>query len=87
MLRTSQAVSNHNVAQMSLTLALFVVIYFSVFTVGLGYMMRLVRKGPVTDEGREHNEGGAGRQRTAARPLSATAEGFDEDDDHPAGRN
>ncbi|UXJ49626.1 cytochrome ubiquinol oxidase subunit I [Pseudomonas citronellolis] len=46
MLRTSQAVSNHNVAQMSLTLALFVVIYFSVFTVGLGYMMRLVRKGP-----------------------------------------
>ena len=46
MLRTNQAVSNHNVAQMSLTLALFVVIYFSVFTVGLGYMMRLVRKGP-----------------------------------------
>ena len=46
MLRTSQAVSNHNVAQMSLTLALFVVIYFSLFTVGLGYMMRLVRKGP-----------------------------------------
>jgi cytochrome d ubiquinol oxidase subunit I len=87
LMRTADGVSNHSTLQMSLTLVMFVLVYFSLFGVGIGYMMRLVRKGPVTDEGREHNEGGAGRQRTAARPLSATAEGFDEDDDHPAGRN
>ncbi|MNJ22672.1 Cytochrome bd-II ubiquinol oxidase subunit 1 [compost metagenome] len=46
LLRTTQAASNHSAMQMSVTLALFVVIYFSVFTVGIGYMMRLVRKGP-----------------------------------------
>ncbi|WP_444436978.1 cytochrome ubiquinol oxidase subunit I [Pseudomonas sp. A6] len=87
LMRTADGVSNHSTLQMSLTLVMFVLVYFSLFGVGIGYMMRLVRKGPVTDEGREHNEGGAGRQRTAARPLSATAEGFDDDDDHPAGRN
>jgi len=46
MLRTTDAASGHSALQMSLTLAAFVVIYFSVFTVGIGYMMRLVRKGP-----------------------------------------
>lgn len=50
MLRTTNAASNHSAAQMSLTLALFVLIYCSVFTVGIGYMMRLVRKGPVAQE-------------------------------------
>ncbi|MCO7518166.1 MULTISPECIES: cytochrome ubiquinol oxidase subunit I [unclassified Pseudomonas] len=50
MLRTTNAASNHSAAQMSLTLALFVLIYCSVFTVGIGYMMRLVRKGPVAHE-------------------------------------
>ncbi len=51
-------------------------------------MMRLVRKGPITHEGRETSQGGAGQQRTPARPLSATAEGLDDDEtDSPAGRN
>jgi cytochrome d ubiquinol oxidase subunit I len=35
---------------MSITLALFVIIYFSVFTVGITYMMRLVGKGPTAVE-------------------------------------
>jgi cytochrome d ubiquinol oxidase subunit I len=34
-------------------------------------MMRLVRKGPKIDEGKETNEGGPGQKRTPARPLSA----------------
>ncbi|QYK11210.1 cytochrome ubiquinol oxidase subunit I [Shewanella rhizosphaerae] len=46
MMRTRDAASNHDVLQMSISLALFVVIYFSVFTVGITYMMRLVGKGP-----------------------------------------
>ncbi|WP_152226327.1 cytochrome ubiquinol oxidase subunit I [Pseudomonas sp. SCB32] len=87
-MRTSEAVSNHSVAQMSLTLVMFVLVYFSLFGVGIGYMMRLVRKGPVTFEGREESHGGPGQPRTASRPLSATAEGFDDDDsDSQAGRN
>jgi len=87
LMRTSDAVSNHSVAQMSLTLVMFVLVYFSLFGVGIGYMMRLVRKGPVTHEGREPSHGGAGQKRTAARPLSATEEGFDDDDTTEAGRN
>ncbi|MCP1623275.1 cytochrome ubiquinol oxidase subunit I [Pseudomonas nitroreducens] len=87
LMRTSDAVSNHSVAQMSLTLVMFVLVYFSLFGVGIGYMMRLVRKGPVTHEGRETSHGGAGQKRTAARPLSATEEGLDDDDSTEAGRN
>ncbi|EKO3986327.1 cytochrome ubiquinol oxidase subunit I [Vibrio fluvialis] len=50
MMRTRDAASNHDVLQMSITLALFVMIYFSVFTVGITYMMRLVGKGPTAVE-------------------------------------
>ncbi|EKO3538293.1 cytochrome ubiquinol oxidase subunit I [Vibrio fluvialis] len=53
MMRTRDAASNHDVLQMSITLALFVIIYFSVFTVGITYMMRLVGKGPTAVE-QEH---------------------------------
>ncbi|MBV4465887.1 cytochrome ubiquinol oxidase subunit I [Pseudomonas sp. SWRI79] len=71
LMRTADASSGHSVTQMSITLALFVVVYFSLFSVGLGYMMRLVRKGPKTNEGAEPSHGGPGQQRTPARPLSA----------------
>ncbi|MCY1297124.1 putative cytochrome bd menaquinol oxidase subunit I [compost metagenome] len=80
LMRTSEAVSNQSVTQMSLTLVTFVVVYFLLFGAGLGYMMRLVRKGPVTDEGKEQGIGGPGQHRTPARPLSATEEGMDDDD-------
>ncbi|GLZ84103.1 cyanide insensitive terminal oxidase [Metapseudomonas resinovorans] len=80
LMRTADAVSNHSVTQMSLTLVSFVVVYFVLFGAGLGYMMRLVRKGPVTHEGKEQGIGGPGQHRTPARPLSATAEGMDDED-------
>ncbi|MBB3104366.1 cytochrome ubiquinol oxidase subunit I [Azomonas macrocytogenes] len=73
-MRTSEAVSKHGVAQMSLTLVLFVLIYFVVFGIGLVYMLHLVRKGPVLSEGREVSIGGPGHLRTPARPLSAADE-------------
>ncbi|MOA29495.1 Cytochrome bd-II ubiquinol oxidase subunit 1 [compost metagenome] len=70
MLRTTEAASNHSATQMSVTLALFVVIYFSVFTVGIGYMMRLVRKGPMALA--SHDAAHADNLlATARRPLSA----------------
>ncbi|NWL79177.1 cytochrome ubiquinol oxidase subunit I [Pseudomonas taiwanensis] len=80
LMRTADAVSNHSVTQMSLTLVSFVVVYFVLFGAGLGYMMRLVRKGPVTNEGKEQGIGGPGQHRTPARPLSATEEGMDDDE-------
>jgi cytochrome bd ubiquinol oxidase subunit I len=45
----------------------------------LGYMMRLVRKGPVTHESTEPTHGGPGQKRTPARPLSAADDGNDDD--------
>ena len=88
LMRTADASSGHSFAQMSLTLLLFVVVYFALFGVGIGYMLRLVRKGPVTDEGKEVAEGGPGQKRTPSRPLSAAEEDFDDGEtDLPAGRN
>jgi cytochrome d ubiquinol oxidase subunit I len=78
LMRTHDASSGHSVGQMSFTLIMFVVVYFALFGTGLGYMMRLVRKGPVAHEGDEHTHGGPGQQRTPARPLSAAHEGADE---------
>jgi cytochrome d ubiquinol oxidase subunit I len=80
LMRTADASSGHSFAQMSLTLGLFVVVYFALFGAGIGYMMRLVRKGPVTDEGKEPAAGGPGQQRTPSRPLSAAEEGLDDND-------
>ncbi|KDM90555.1 cytochrome ubiquinol oxidase subunit I [Photobacterium galatheae] len=57
MMRTHDAVSNHDVVQMTISLAVFVVVYFSVFTVGIGYMMRLVNKGPKGLYGLQPQEG------------------------------
>lgn len=77
LMRTANASSNHDVGQMSFTLALFVLVYFAVFGVGFGYMMRLVRKGPAIAE--PHSHGGPGQKRTPARPLSAAHEETAED--------
>ncbi|MGF6149141.1 cytochrome ubiquinol oxidase subunit I [Pseudomonas fluorescens] len=75
LLRTADAASNHTVTQLSVSLALFVLIYFSVFAVGIGYMMKLVRKGPQPHH--EHPpQGGLDQERTPRRPLSAISETF-----------
>jgi cytochrome d ubiquinol oxidase subunit I len=77
LMRTKDASSFHDVGQMSFTLGLFVLVYFAVFGVGFGYMMRLVRRGPATAA--PHSHGGPGQQRTPARPLSAAHEETPED--------
>ncbi|WP_017939770.1 cytochrome ubiquinol oxidase subunit I [Zestomonas thermotolerans] len=78
LLRTADAVSGHGALQMGVTLALFVVVYCAIFGVGISYVLRLVRKGPVSAEGRLPSPGGPGQPRTPARPLSAPDEGLDE---------
>jgi len=78
LLRTADAVSAHGAGQLSLTLVLFVLVYVVIFGTGIGYLLRLIRKGPVTEEGREASAGGPGQTRTPARPLSAADEGMPE---------
>src|SRR5690606_30555448 len=41
LMRTADGVSAHSAAQLSLSLALFVVVYFTVFGAGTGYVLRL----------------------------------------------
>jgi cytochrome d ubiquinol oxidase subunit I len=74
LLRTSDAVSAHGAGQLSITLAIFIVVYFAVFGTGVGYLMRLVRQGPTYHEGRLQPDGGPGQERTPMRPLSAATE-------------
>ncbi len=48
LLRTADAVSAHGVSQLSTTLLLFVSVYGMVFGMGIVYMLRLIRVGPVS---------------------------------------
>ncbi|MCP3716365.1 cytochrome ubiquinol oxidase subunit I [Paraburkholderia sp. CNPSo 3281] len=73
-MRTVDATSPTPPAQVGLSLALFVIVYFALFGTGILYILRLVRKGPEPHEGERVTEGGAGRSRTPARPLSAAPE-------------
>lgn len=68
-MRTSDAVSNHSALTMSVTLLLFIVVYFSVFGVGTSYMLKLVARGP--EEADELDEQDDRQSRRPARPLSA----------------
>ncbi|WP_322101421.1 cytochrome ubiquinol oxidase subunit I [Paraburkholderia sp. J41] len=76
-MRTVDATSPTPAAQLGLSLALFVVVYFALFGTGLVYILRLVRKGPQPHEGERVRHGGAGRARTPARPLSAASDDVD----------
>jgi cytochrome d ubiquinol oxidase subunit I len=84
-MRTADASSPLSTAQVGLSLVLFVLVYFSLFGLGIVYMLRLVRKGPITDEGKQQTHGGAGRPRTPARPLSASGEDSDDSSGSPSG--
>ncbi|UVE17148.1 cytochrome ubiquinol oxidase subunit I [Pseudomonas sp. LS44] len=79
LMRTADAVSQHGVTQMSVTLVSFVLVYFVLFGIGISYMLRLVRKGPMTGEGQQSESGGPGQQRTPARPLSAADDDLDDE--------
>lgn len=69
-LRTADGASKIEAGPVALSLALFVVSYFFVFGVGIAYVLRLVRKGPQAFDTTRIPQGGPGRGRTPARPLS-----------------
>ncbi len=70
-MRTADAVSGHDALQLTVTLALFVVVYVLVFGAGILYVLRLVRIGPQVAEGRLATAGGPGTEHQQMRPLSA----------------
>jgi cytochrome d ubiquinol oxidase subunit I len=80
-MRTADAVSAHGVAPLATSLALFIVVYLFVFGIGIRYVLRLVRKGPIIDAGKLESAGGPGRERQPMRPLSAADE---QDDEQPS---
>ena len=51
LMRTADAVSPVSAQQLGISLVLFVVVYFVVFGAGTGYLLKLIAKGPQTDEG------------------------------------
>lgn len=68
-MRTADAVSSHDISSLAASLGLFVLVYFFVFGIGIGYLLRLIRQ-PVTHALPEL-EGGPGQSRQQMRPLSA----------------
>jgi cytochrome bd ubiquinol oxidase subunit I len=45
-MRTADAVSNHSALELTISLLVFIVMYFAVFGTGIGYMLRLAGRGP-----------------------------------------
>jgi cytochrome d ubiquinol oxidase subunit I len=85
-MRTEDAVSNHSALALSTTLIVFFGMYFAVFGTGVGYMLKLVAKGP-EDYGPEGAPGESDAQiRRAARPLSAAPDSFNPGGEMPAGK-
>ncbi|TAL77830.1 MAG: cytochrome ubiquinol oxidase subunit I [Burkholderiaceae bacterium] len=74
-MRTADAVTPHGPIEVAITLALFVVVYFLLFSAGIVYMLGLIREGPVPGEGANVHEGGPGEAHTPSRPFSAAVGG------------
>ncbi|MEO5325616.1 cytochrome ubiquinol oxidase subunit I [Mesorhizobium sp. CC13] len=71
-MRTADAVSNQSALSMSVTLIVFIVVYFIVFGTGVRYMLKLVGKGPEDHEQESPDDTGR-----PARPLSAAPDQMD----------
>lgn len=73
LMRTADAVSNHSELTLSVTLVVLVVVYMAVFGAGIGYVLRIVRRGPEADEAPPPPDAG----QRPARPLSAAPDDID----------
>ncbi len=81
-MRTADGVSPHSVSTLAISLALFIVVYLFVFGLGVGYVLRLIRKGPVAHEGDltvgdDSGVGGFGQIMQPMRPMSIATEKAD----------
>lgn len=81
LLRTKDAVSNHSALTLSITLLVFVVVYFAVFGTGIGYMLKLMKKGPDV----HHDDGALSDSDRPARPLSAASVSLNSSKDESKG--
>ena len=70
LMRTADAVSNHSELTLSVTLIVLLIVYAGVFGTGIGYMMKLVKRGPDALE----NPPDDALDHRPARPLSAATE-------------
>ncbi|MCB5187856.1 cytochrome ubiquinol oxidase subunit I [Methylobacillus caricis] len=73
-MRTADAVSKHDISSLAVSLALFIVVYFFVFGIGIGYLFRLIRQPVIKAD--HPQEGGPGQSKQPMRPLSATDASF-----------
>ncbi|RDZ26352.1 cytochrome ubiquinol oxidase subunit I [Lysobacter silvisoli] len=71
LLRTADAVSAVNAGSVLTSLIVFVVVYLTVFGAGIGYLVKLIRKGPHPHEPAPRPRQG---DKTPARPLSVPDE-------------
>ena len=71
--RTADAVSDHSALTLSVTLAIFIVMYFIVFGAGTAYMLKLVARGPEA----AYDDPAADPAARPARPLSAAPDDAD----------
>ncbi|MDL2409565.1 cytochrome ubiquinol oxidase subunit I [Rhizobium calliandrae] len=69
-LRTEDAVSNHSAVTLSVTLIMFIVMYFFVFGTGIGFILKMVAHGP-DEYGIDKSPQHPGQVFRPARPLSA----------------
>lgn len=71
LMRTADAVSNHSALTLSVTLVVLLVVYAAVFGTGIGYLLKLIGRGP---DSRENPPDGEALDQRPARPLSAAAD-------------
>lgn len=76
-LRTADAVSNHSVLALSVSLLAFVVVYFAVFGTGIGYLLKVVDQGP-DESGSPQPDADKNPHLRPARPLSAVEDKIDD---------
>jgi cytochrome d ubiquinol oxidase subunit I len=76
-MRTAHAVSNHSALALSTTLILFVVMYCAVFGTGIGYMLKLVAKGPKETQEPGHVPGDTDASLRPIRPILAASGDID----------
>jgi cytochrome d ubiquinol oxidase subunit I len=80
-LRTRDAVSDHTILELSITLIVFVVMYFFVFGTGITFMVKMMGHGP-DKLGHDKPMRADEQSCKPARPLSATPDSFDSVDEH-----
>lgn len=76
-MRTEDAVSNHSAMALSVTLVVFIIVYFAVFGTGISYMLKLVNKGPDSVGSGGTPQSGSSDIGRPARPLSAASNDTD----------